>query len=44
LAIVRGVSRAHGGKTWVESSGHDETNFPGSIFYLQLPIDPPSST
>lgn len=41
LAIVRGVARAHGGKTWVESSGHDETNFPGSTFYLQLPIDPP---
>ncbi len=41
LAIVRGVTRAHGGKTWVESLGHDETNFPGSIFYLQFPIDPP---
>lgn len=40
LAIVRGVARAHGGKVWVESSGHDETNFPGSTFYLQLPIDP----
>ncbi|HVF25246.1 MAG TPA: ATP-binding protein [Anaerolineales bacterium] len=49
LAIVRGVARAHGGKVWVESSGHNETNFPGSIFYLQLPIHPinpvgPSST
>ncbi|MBI5963620.1 MAG: cyclic nucleotide-binding domain-containing protein [Chloroflexi bacterium] len=42
LAIVRGVARAHGGKVWVESSGHDEVNFPGSTFYLQLPIDPPS--
>jgi signal transduction histidine kinase len=41
LAIVRGVARAHGGKTWVESLGHDETNFPGSTFYLQLPVDPP---
>jgi signal transduction histidine kinase len=40
LAIVRGVARAHGGKTWVESSGSDEVNFPGSTFYLQLPIDP----
>jgi len=40
LAIVRGVARAHGGKAWVESSGHNETNFPGSIFYLQLPINP----
>lgn len=40
LAIVRGVARAHGGKTWVESSGHDEVKLPGSTFYLQLPIDP----
>jgi signal transduction histidine kinase len=41
LAIVRGVARAHGGKTWVESKGHDEINFPGSTFYLLLPVDPP---
>jgi signal transduction histidine kinase len=41
LAIVRGVTRAHGGKVWVESLGHDEVNFPGCTFYLQLPIDPP---
>ena len=40
LAIVRGVARAHGGKVWVESSGHDEINYPGSTFYLQLPIKP----
>jgi len=40
LAIVRGIARAHGGKVWVESSGHDETTFPGSTFYLQLPINP----
>ena len=41
LAIVRGVARAHGGKVWVESAGHDEVHFPGSTFYLQLPINPP---
>ncbi|MBK7320855.1 ATP-binding protein [Candidatus Villigracilis affinis] len=41
LAIVRGVARAHGGKVWVESTGHDEVNFPGCTFYLHLPIDPP---
>jgi len=40
LAIVRGVARAHGGKTWVESSGSDETNFPGSTFFIQLPVNP----
>ena len=39
LAIVRGVTRAHNGKVWVESSGHDEENFPGSTFYLQLPLE-----
>ena len=41
LALARGVARAHGGKVWVESVGHDEINFPGSTFYLQLPVDPP---
>ena len=42
LAIVRGIARAHGGKAWVESVGHDEVHFPGSTFYLQLPLNPPS--
>jgi len=41
LAIVRGVARAHGGKVWVESAGHDEVRFSGSTFYLQLPLNPP---
>ncbi|NJC98304.1 MAG: cyclic nucleotide-binding domain-containing protein [Anaerolineae bacterium] len=40
LAIVRGVARAHGGRVWVESAGHDEVNFTGSTFYLQLPVEP----
>jgi signal transduction histidine kinase len=40
LALVRGVARAHGGKVWVESAGHDEVNFTGSTFYLLLPIAP----
>lgn len=40
LALVRGVARAHGGKVWVESAGHDEVNFTGSTFYLLLPITP----
>ncbi|HSO11172.1 MAG TPA: ATP-binding protein [Anaerolineales bacterium] len=40
LAIVRGVARAHGGRVWVESAGHDEVNFTGSTFYLQLPVNP----
>jgi signal transduction histidine kinase len=41
LALVRGVARAHGGKVWVESPGHDETLYPGSTFHLQLPVNPP---
>jgi signal transduction histidine kinase len=40
LALVRGIARAHGGKVWVESAGHDEVNFTGSTFYLQLPLAP----
>jgi len=40
LAIVKGVARAHNGKVWVESLGHDEVNFRGSTFYLHLPIHP----
>lgn len=38
LAIVRGVARAHGGKVWVESPGHDETRLPGCTFIFQLPV------
>lgn len=41
LALVRGVARAHGGKTWVESAGYDEVNLTGSTFYLLLPLAPP---
>jgi signal transduction histidine kinase len=44
LALVRGVARAHGGKVWVESAGHDEVNFTGSTFYLMLPLAPPVQT
>lgn len=40
LAIVRGVARAHGGRAWVESAGYDETHFPGSTFFLELPSKP----
>jgi len=43
LALVRGVARAHGGKVWVESAGHDEVNFTGSTFYLLLPLAPPEN-
>lgn len=38
LAFVRGAAKAHGGRVWVESRGHDETTFPGCVFYLWLPV------
>jgi signal transduction histidine kinase len=38
LAIARGIVEAHKGRIWVESSGHDEVNFPGSRFHLWLPL------
>jgi len=40
LAIARGTAKAHKGRVWVESPGHDETRFPGSTFYLELPLSP----
>jgi signal transduction histidine kinase len=40
LAIARGVVQAHGGKLWVESTGYDETTFPGSTFFVLLPFTP----
>lgn len=38
LAIVRGIVQAHGGRVWVESSGHNEETFPGSTFIVSLPV------
>lgn len=37
LAIVRGIVEAHHGRVWVESSGLDENNCPGSCFHIVLP-------
>lgn len=38
LSIARGIVLAHGGRIWVESAGHDEQNYPGSSFYIRLPL------
>ncbi len=38
LAIAAGVIKALQGNIWVESSGHDEVNFPGSTFIARLPL------
>jgi signal transduction histidine kinase len=38
LAIAAGIVKAHQGRIWVESSGHDEEKLPGSTFFIQLPF------
>ncbi len=38
LSIAAGIVKAHDGKTWVESPGHDEKTLPGSTFFIRIPI------
>ncbi|NJN93285.1 MAG: HAMP domain-containing histidine kinase [Anaerolineales bacterium] len=38
LPITRGIIEAHGGRVWVESEGRDPVNYPGSRFYVLLPL------
>ncbi len=38
LSIAKGIAEVHGGQIWVESTGHDLLTFPGSTFYILLPI------
>jgi signal transduction histidine kinase len=38
LAIASGIVKALNGDIWVESRGHDEVNFPGSTFFIRLPL------
>lgn len=37
LTIARGVIESHQGRIWVESSGYDPENPPGSTFFIILP-------
>jgi signal transduction histidine kinase len=45
LPITKGIVEAHGGSVWVESSGYNEVDCPGSVFHVLLPIrkTPPDS-
>ena len=38
LAIARGIVEAHGGQIRVESPGYNEQTYPGSTFFVSLPI------
>jgi len=42
LPVARGIVVKHGGRLWVESSGHDPVKCPGSRFVVQLPLQPPA--
>ena len=38
LAIAANIVKAHHGRIWVESPGRDEQTFPGSTFFIRLPL------
>lgn len=40
LAIAKGIVEMHAGEIWVESQGYDPVRYPGSSFYILLPLDP----
>jgi signal transduction histidine kinase len=42
LPVARGIIEKHGGRIWVESAGYDPVKFPGSRFFVHLPLQPPA--
>jgi len=38
LAIARGIVKAHHGRIWIESPGHNEEINPGTTVYVRLPL------
>ena len=38
LAIASGIVKALHGSLWVESEGQDEERFPGSTFFIRIPL------
>jgi PAS domain S-box-containing protein len=43
LSIAKGVAEIHGGRIWVESPGYNPDTFPGSTFFIVLPLDSASN-
>src|SRR5690606_31260819 len=43
LTIAQGVIEGHGGKIWAESTGYSMEKFPGTTFYVRLPLTPPAT-
>lgn len=41
LSIAQGIIVGHNGRIWVESVGHDEEIYPGSQFFVFLPLRQP---
>ncbi len=42
LTIAKGVIEGHGGRIWAESPGHNMETYPGTTFYVLLPVSPPA--